>query len=83
MTLFFFSVIIALIGCETNHSLKEGKIQEYIPSTKIQFEHAVHSSLENVACNYCHNSRSSIDYKKELTESICLDCHELNALELK
>jgi cytochrome c2 len=53
-----------------------GVVEGYQPSQPIAFPHDVHSGLNGIDCNYCHNSVTESKSAGLPTVNVCMNCHK-------
>lgn len=71
--------LILLFGLlvQTYGLLKDiGVYEGYHPSQPIKFPHYVHAQVNEIHCEYCHNSAAKSKHAGLPTVNVCMNCHK-------
>ena len=53
-----------------------GVVAGYHPSQPIEFNHSIHAGINEIDCQYCHNSASKSRHAGIPTMNVCMNCHK-------
>jgi mono/diheme cytochrome c family protein len=67
-----FGGLVQSYGLLKNIGVYEG----YHPSQPIKFPHYVHAGVNQIHCEYCHNSASKSKHAGLPTVNVCMNCHK-------
>ncbi len=73
-----FSVFCVLLfgGYKTvDNAVKMGRQQNYQPTQPIKFSHKIHSGINKIECQYCHDSARKSKHSSIPAANTCMNCH--------
>ncbi len=74
---FLFFALVVLGGYTTvNNGIAFGRQQGYAPEQPIKFSHAIHSGIQGIDCQYCHDSARRSKHASIPGANTCMNCHK-------
>jgi mono/diheme cytochrome c family protein len=73
---FVIFVLVVFGGYTTvNNAIAFGRQQGYAPEQPIKFSHAIHSGIQGIDCQYCHDGARRSKHSVIPAASTCMNCH--------
>lgn len=74
---FVIFALVVLGGYTTvNNAIALGRQQGYQPEQPIKFSHQVHSGLQKIECQYCHDGARRSKHSVIPAVNTCMNCHK-------
>ena len=74
---FVVFALVVLGGYTTvNNAISLGRSQNYAPEQPIKFSHAIHSGINKIDCNYCHDGARRSKQSVIPATNTCMNCHK-------
>ena len=67
-------VVLLVLGWQSLSKI--GIRQNYQPDQPIEFSHKIHAGMNNIDCNYCHQSARHGKHAGIPSVNVCMNCHE-------
>ena len=75
LIVFFHIGLVYLLVLGWQSLSKIGITQNYQPDQPIAFSHVVHAGINNIDCNYCHQSARHGKHAGIPSVNVCMNCH--------
>jgi len=73
---FFVFALILIFGYKTvDNAVNMGREQNYQPDQPIAFSHKIHSGINKIDCQYCHDTARRSKHASVPATNTCMNCH--------
>jgi cytochrome c2 len=73
---FLVFAVTLIFGYKTvDNATKMGRTQNYMPDQPVNFSHKIHSGVNKIDCQYCHDSARRSKHSSIPGTNTCMNCH--------